>query len=45
MVHKQSGDVLRVAWTVDPLPRLWSRTYYGIDDDAQTAYAWDRARN
>ena len=44
-VHGQRGDVPREAETVDPLPVLRSRTYRGIGESTQKAYAWDRVVN
>ena len=41
VVHDQRGDVPQMAENTDPLSRLLSRTYLGLDDGAQTADAWD----
>ena len=41
-VHRQGGDLPQADKNMDTQPGQWSRTYCGLDDSAQTAYAWDR---
>ena len=43
MVHGKSTNVLRTDENKDPLPRIQSRAYRGVDDGIQTVYAWDGA--
>ena len=45
VVNRRGGNVPQAAENTDPLPRLRSITYHGIDDGTQTVDTWDGAWN